>query len=107
MKKKFILWLCKKFRVGLVEQIYQINQYHYIHEKVPYTLISDTAKLPVYSIPQQDLGKVVNQVKVEMVMRCAQMLEKENLLQFDQFEDPMTREINIRCSFYAAQCKSL
>ena len=107
MKKKFILWLCKVFKVELVKPINQINQYHYIHETVPYSLIKDTAKLNVNDIPIQDLERVVNQTKVEMVMRCFQMLEKENLLRFDQFEDPMTREINIRCSFYAAQHKSL
>jgi hypothetical protein len=58
--------------------------------------------LNTYSIPKQDLEMVINQAKSEMIIRCAQMLEKENLLRFDQFEEPMTRDINIRCSFFAA-----
>jgi hypothetical protein len=105
MKKKFLLWLCKTLKVELVEPINQVNQVHYVHEVVPYTLIKDTVKLPTYSIPKQDLENVINQAKTEMVIRCAQRLEKENLLRFDQFENPMTREINIRCSFFAAPHK--
>jgi hypothetical protein len=102
MKKKFLLWLCKSLKVELVEPINQVNQVHYVHEVVPYTLIQDTVKLYPDLIPKQDLENVINQAKAEMVMRCAQRLEKENLLRFDQFEEHMTRKINIRCSFYAA-----
>jgi hypothetical protein len=105
MKKKFLLWLCKSLKVELVEPINQINKIQYLHEMVPYTRIEDTVKLNTHSIPKQDLEDIINQTKTQMVMRCAQSLEKENLLRFDQFEEPMTREINIRCSFYAAQHK--
>ena len=102
MKKKFLLWLCKSLKVDLVEPINCINKIHYVHEIVPYTLIKDNVKLNTYSIPKQDLEMVINQAKSEMIIRCAQILEKENLLRFDQFEEPMTRDINIRCSFFAA-----
>ena len=105
MKKKFLLWLCKSLKVELVEPINQINKIQYVHEMVPYTLIQDTTKLAPYLIQKPELENTINQVKSEMVMRCAQMLEKENLLRFDQFEEPMTREINLRCSFFAAQHK--
>ena len=107
MKKKFLLWLCKLLKVELVEPINQVNQVHYVHEVVPYTLIKDTVKLSPDSIQwdKMALENFINQAKAEMVMRCAQMLEKENILRFDQFEEHMTREINIRCSFFAAPHK--
>lgn len=105
MKKKFLLWLCKSLKVELVEPINQVNQVHYVHEVVPYTLIQDTVKLDTHSIPKRDLEYIISKSKVEMVTRCFKMLEKENLLRFDQFENPMTREINIRCSFFAAPHK--
>ncbi|CAB4160142.1 hypothetical protein UFOVP723_78 [uncultured Caudovirales phage] len=105
MKKKFLLWLCKSLKVELVEPINQVNQVHYVHEVVPYTLIKDTVKLSTHSIPKQLLEEDINQIKAEMAIRCVKLLEKENLLRFDQFENPMTREINLRCSFFAAPHK--
>jgi hypothetical protein len=100
MKKKFLLWLCKSLKVELVEPINQVNQVHYVHEVVPYTLIQDTVKLYPDLIPKQDLENVINQAKAEMVMRCAQRLEKENLLRFDQFEEHMNEKFPSKGGFY-------
>ena len=103
MKKKFILWLCKVFKVELVEPMQVTNQVQFIHERVSYTLVQDKAQ--INSHPELHNPEMINATKRDMLFRCVIHMEKEGLITWDQFEDPMTRNINIRCSFFAAPNK--
>lgn len=104
MKKKFILWLCKVFKVELVEPMQVTNQVQFIHERVSYTLVQDKAQIQ-YTQFQGIKEEIISQTKRDMLFRCITNMEKEGLITWDQFEDPMTRNINIRCSFFAAPNK--
>jgi len=105
MKKKFILWLCKVFKVELVEPVNQINRVEYVHEKHPYILIQDVVRLNRYSFPNGTQEQFLTFEKRDMLYRCMQQLEKENIIVFEQWEDHLEGDINIRCSFYAAPTK--
>lgn len=105
MKKKFILWLCKVFKVELVEPIKQINRVEYIHEKHPYTLIQDVVRLNRFSFPTGTQDHFITLEKRDMLYRCMQQLEEKNIISFEHWEDPLEGDINIRCSFYAAPTK--
>jgi hypothetical protein len=105
MKKKFILWLCKVFKVELVEPMESIHKVHFIHERVPYTLIQDRVQLQLYPLFGGIEENIINQTKRDMLFRCITHMEKEGLITWDQFEDPMTRNTNIRCSFFVSPNK--
>lgn len=106
MKKKFILWLCKVFKVELVESINQINRVEYIHQYHPYTLVQDIVKLNKHSFPKGQEEHLIFLEKRDMLYRCMQQLEKENIIVFEQYEDGWHHgNINIKCSFYAAPTK--
>jgi hypothetical protein len=104
MKKKFILWLCKVSKVDLVEPIQAIHQVNFIHERVPYTLIQDNTQLQLHSFHGME-EEILTQTKRDMLFRCITHMEKEGLITWDQYEEPMNRTTNIRCSFYAASRK--
>ena len=109
MKKKFILWLCKVFQVELVEPMQVTHQVYFVHEQVPYTLIQDNAQLPLSPFNGIDEEEVITQTKRDMLLRCISYMEKEGLITWSQWEEPMTslmtRNTNLRCSFYAASRK--
>jgi hypothetical protein len=102
--KNFILFLCKTFKVRLVEPHEQILKQLLVHEKVPYTLVQSTVKLDKYSLPNERIEEFINQAKKDMAHKCLKELVESNLLTFTQFEDYMGT-INLRCSFYAAPTK--
>ncbi len=79
------------------------NQVQFIHERVSYTLVQD--KTQINSHPKLHNPEMINATKRDMLFRCITHMEKEGLITWDQFEDPMTRNINIRCSFFAAPNK--
>jgi hypothetical protein len=103
--KKFILFLCRVFKVHLVEPHQTILHQEWIHEKVPYQLIQSTAKLSKYSILKEQLEDVIYVTKRDLVHKCIEELETSNILTFTQFEEPMSGDINIKCFFYAAPHK--
>ena len=103
--KNFILFLCKTFKVRLVEPNEQILHQLWVHEKVPYTLVQSTAKLNKYSIPKEQLEDAIYITKRDLVHKCIEELETSNILTFTQFEEPMSGDINIKCFFYAAPHK--
>jgi hypothetical protein len=105
MKKKFILWLCKVFQVELVEPMQATHQVYFVHEQVPYTLIQDNTQIPMSLHPELYNSEMINATKRDMLLRCITNMEKEGLITWDQFEEPMTRITNLRCSFYAASRK--
>jgi len=105
MKKKFILWLCKVFQVELVEPMQATHQVYFVHERVPYTLIQDNTQIQLPPFPGME-EEVITQTKRDMLSRCITNMEKEGLITWDQFEEPMTRTTNIRCSFFVSPNKS-
>lgn len=104
MKKKFILWLCKVSKVELVEPMQATHQVYFVHEQVPYTLIQDNVQLQLNPFQGME-EEVLNQTKRDMLYRCIAYMEKEGLITWKQFEEPMTRTTNLRCSFFAAPQK--
>lgn len=104
MKKKFILWLCKVFKVELVEPMQVTHHAYFVHEQVPYTLIQDNVQLQLNPFSGME-EEVLNQTKRDMLFRCITHMEKEGLITWDQYEEPMNRTTNLRCSFYAASRK--
>jgi hypothetical protein len=100
--KNFILFLCKTFKVRLVEPNEQILHQLWVHEKVPYTLVQSTAKLNKYDIPQGELENAIQVAKKHIAYKCIEELETSDILTFTQFEEPMSGDINIKCFFYAA-----
>jgi hypothetical protein len=104
MKKKFILWLCKVFKVELVEPMQATHQVYFVHEQVPYTLIQDNVQLQLNPFSGME-EEVLNQTKRDMLLRCITYMEKEGLITWDQYEEPMNRTTNLRCSFFAAPQK--
>jgi hypothetical protein len=104
MKKKFILWLCKVLKVKLVEPMQATHQVYFVHEQVPYTLIQDNIQLQLNPFSGME-EEVLSQTKRDMLLRCITHMEKEGLITWDQYEEPMNRTTNLRCSFYAASRK--
>jgi len=104
MKKKFILWLCKVFKVELVEPIQAIHQVNFVHERVPYTLIQDNTQLQLHSFQGME-EEILTQTKRDMLFRCITHMEKEGLITWSQWENHMDRITNLRCSFFAAPKK--
>lgn len=105
MKKKFILWLCKVFKVELVEPMHAIHQVYFVHEQVPYALIQDNTQLQLNPFSGMEEEEVLNQTKRDMLFRCITNMEKEGLITWKQWEEPMNRTTNIHCSFFAASRK--
>ena len=104
MKKKFILWLCKVFKVELVEPMLATHQVYFIHEQVPYTLIQDNVQLPLSPLSGIE-EEVITQTKRDMLLRCISHMEKQGLITWSQWENHMDRITNLRCSFFAAPKK--
>lgn len=100
--KKFILFLCRVFKVHLVEPHQTILHQKWVHEKVPYQLIQSTIKLSKYDIPNGELEKAIQVAKKHIAYKCIEELETSDILTFTQFEEPMSGDINIKCFFYAA-----
>lgn len=104
MKKKFILWLCKVFKVELVEPMQATHQLYFVHEHVPYTLVQDNVQLPL-SLFSGIEEEAINQTKRDMLYRCIANMEKEGLITWKQWENYMDRTTNLHCSFFAAPRK--
>ena len=104
MKKKFILWLCKVFKVELVEPMQVKHQLYFVHEQVPYTLVQDNVQLQLNPFSGME-EEVLNQTKRDMLHRCIVNMEKEGLITWSQWDDYMDRTTNLRCSFFAAPKK--
>lgn len=102
--KKIILWLCKVFKVDLVEPIKQETYVNYVHEKVPYTQITTSANINLsQSFPPNDIPLIIEDYKVSMVREITKKLVEEDILKWDEYEDVFTHTYKIRCSFYAAK----
>lgn len=104
MKKKFILWLCKVFKVELVEPMQATHQVYFVHEQVPYTLVQDNVQLQLNPFSGME-EEVLNQTKRDMLLRCITHMEKEGLITWSQWDNHMDRVTNLRCSFFAAPQK--
>lgn len=104
MKKKFILWLCKVFKVELVEPMQATHQVYFVHEQVPYTLVQDNVQLQLNPFSGME-EEVLNQTKHDMLLRCMANMEKEGLITWSQWDNHMDRVTNLRCSFFAAPQK--
>ncbi len=107
MKKTFILWLCKVFKVELVEPMQVINQVKMVHEKVPYTLIQDKAELHFNPFSGTDNSEMINVTKRDMLYRCIESMQKEDVITWKQWINPIDGTTNIVCCFYAAPLKTI
>jgi len=101
--KKVILWLCKVFKVDLVEPIKQETYVNYVHEKVPYTKISTQSRINKLNWEKEFIPLMVQDHKKQMIQRISQKLVEEDILVWEEYEDVFTQTYNIRCSFYAAK----
>jgi len=101
--KKVILWLCKVFKVDLVEPIKQDTYVNFVHEKVPYTQITTQSKINKLNWEKEFIPLMVQDFKKQMVHDITQKLIKEDILTWEEYEDVFTQTYNIRCSFYAAK----
>jgi hypothetical protein len=105
--KKIILWLCKVFKVNLVEPIKQETYVNYVHEKVPFTQIEITSNLnplDFQTLNQPEYREyIILEHKKHMIQRISQKLVEEDILKWDEYEDIFTPTYKIRCSFYAAK----
>jgi hypothetical protein len=101
MKKKFILWLCKILKVNLVEPIDQILKVNYIHEKLPYIHIKDELKISEYDHKYNEIN-----YDLKLIMHQRLLAKMEPLIEWEQFIDPMTRELNVRARLFVASPKN-
>ena len=101
MKKKFILWLCRILKVDLVDPINQVTNIKYVHEKLPYTQIIDQIK-----VSENDLRYHGAHYDLKLRMQQRLLTKIEPLIEWEQFTDPMTRELNVRARLFVANPKN-
>jgi translation elongation factor P/translation initiation factor 5A len=104
MKKKLILWLCKTWKVDLVEPINQETRISYTYKMKNPILIEDVATFSRHSVPSHMFDDCMAQIKTEMTLRMIKHLVDRDIITFDMVEQPtINGDIKFRCSFYAAK----
>lgn len=105
--KKIILWLCKVFKVNLVEPIKQETYVNYVHEKIPYILIQTTSNLKNLDFQTMNQPEyreyIILEHKKQMAHEITQKLIEEDILVWDKYDDVFSHTYKIRCSLYAAK----